>query len=206
MRCQTVHMEEIERDESSALLALARDGSGEAMDRLFERYSGKLLAAIRMRLGPALRAELESRDLLQDTLLRAFERFDQFRGSGSPTFLAWLNSVAESEIRAHARYHGREKRDAQRRVPLENLGAGEEAELARAIRSQTSRLSLLEEMDRVEQALDRLPEDQREVVVSRYFEELSFPEIGRRMARSSDASRMLLARAMSALVLLMEER
>jgi DNA-directed RNA polymerase specialized sigma24 family protein len=45
----------------------------------------------------------------------------------------------------------------------------------------------------------------REIILLRKFEELSFAEIARRLGRSEDASRMLLARAMTALTLKMSE-
>jgi RNA polymerase sigma-70 factor, ECF subfamily len=58
-----------------------------------------------------------------------------------------------------------------------------------------------EEARRLEDALDGLSPDHRDVILMRKFEELSFGEIARRTGRSEDACRMLLARAMTALTL-----
>ena len=58
-----------------------------------------------------------------------------------------------------------------------------------------------EEARRLEDALDALSPDHRDVILMRKFEELSFGEIARRSGRSEDACRMLLARAMTALTL-----
>ena len=58
-----------------------------------------------------------------------------------------------------------------------------------------------EEAQRLEAAIESLSPEHREVIVLRKFEELSFAEIGRRMGRTDDACRMLLARAMTALTL-----
>ena len=60
---------------------------------------------------------------------------------------------------------------------------------------------LTEEQTRLESALEALSDEQREVILLRRYEELSFPEIGEQMGRSADASRMLFARAMAALTI-----
>jgi RNA polymerase sigma-70 factor (ECF subfamily) len=179
----------------------ARAGSKEALDVLFERVAGRLLALIRLRLGRQLRARLESRDILQVSLLRAFQRLDQLQGDDSGALMAWLARIAENEIRDQADFHGRQRRDAARDVPLEDPALGG---LAERIRSQASRLILDEEAERLEQALETLDESYREVILLRKFEELSFEEVGRRMGRSPDACRMLLARALTALTLAVE--
>ena len=71
--------------------------------------------------------------------------------------------------------------------------------LAAKVRSATSRLVWNEKAAQLERALVGLTEDQREVILLRRFEELSYPEIGRRLGKSPDACRMLFARAMTAL-------
>ena len=182
---------------TTALLLQARDGSEEALNRLFERYGPKLLSLIRLRLGHKLRSRLESRDVLNAVLLKAFQHIDRLEAADGRSLMAWLASIAENEIRDQAEFHGRQRRDAARDVPLP---PGSE-QLAARLRSQTSRLVLRERLERLEQALERLAEPHREVILLRKFEELSFAEIGRRMSRTPEACRMLLARAMTALTL-----
>ena len=181
--------------DSVELLSRARDGSREAMDRLFERHAGKLLALIRLRMGPSLRARLESRDVLQATLLKAFQGLDRFEGTGSSTLAAWLARIATNEIRDQAEFHGRARRDAARDVPLDDQSKAVAAQL----RSVLSQLVLGEEQARLERALESLPEDYREVILLRRLEELSYADIAGRLGRSPDACRMLFGRAMAAL-------
>ena len=73
------------------------------------------------------------------------------------------------------------------------------------VHSAISRLVIKEEMARLERALERLDESQREVILLRKLEGLSFPEIGQKLGRSADACRMLLARALTALTIVLEE-
>jgi RNA polymerase sigma-70 factor (ECF subfamily) len=185
------------------LLRRAREGSRDALGALLERSARRLLALIRLRLGPSLRREVESRDVLQSTLVKALAGFADFQGGGGASLAAWLARIAENEIRDLADYHGRERRDAARRVSLDESPGVEQ--LAANVRSQTSCIALGEELVRLEGALEALPQEHREVIMLRRLEELSFGEIGERMGRSADACRMLFARAMTALTLAMED-
>lgn len=187
--------------ESAQLLAQARAGSSEALGRLLERNAGKLLALIRLRLGPRLRAQLESRDLLQSCLLRAAERLDQFRGSGASSFMGWLARIAENEIRDQASFHVRQKRDAAQNVPLEDAGET----LPASMRSALSQMVLNERARQLERALESLDDRHREVIVLRKYEELSYSEIAERLHSTPDACRMLYSRAMAALTMRMQE-
>jgi RNA polymerase sigma-70 factor (ECF subfamily) len=186
----------VSSQDSTELLQHAKAGSPEALNLLYERCAGRLLGYIRLRLGPDLRARLESRDLLQAALLKSVKHLDGFRGEDARAFVAWLARIAEHEIRDAADHQHRQRRDAARELPLDD-----EAPVPAMTRSALSRLLLDERAHRLETALDTLAADHREVILMRKFDELSFAEIGRRLGRSEDASRMLFARAMTALTL-----
>jgi len=188
------------RQESAALLRAARDGSPEALGQLYERCAGRLLAIIRLRMGRDLRARLESRDILQNTLLKSFQHLDQFEGGDGASLVAWLARIAENEIRDQADFQHRQRRDVAAAVSIDDSQA---PQLVARVRSALSQAILSEDGERLEQALEALEADHREVIVLRKFEELSFREIGARMERSEDACRMLLARALTALTLTM---
>ena len=186
--------------EDTALIAEAKQGSAEAVNRIFERVGPKLLALIRLRLGPRLRGHVESVDVLQQTMMKAFERFDGFQGEQAKSLMAWLGAIAHNEIVDQARYIGRERRDARRNIALDDVSAL----VADQVRSEVSRIHLNTQTRRLEAAMDALTPSHREVLLLRRFEELSFPEVGARMGKSPDAARMLYARAMAALTLEME--
>jgi RNA polymerase sigma-70 factor (ECF subfamily) len=185
---------------SRELLDQARAGSPEALDRLYERCAGRLLAFIRLRLGRDLRSRLESRDILQATLLKSLEHVSELKADGTRSALAWLARIAEHEIRDCADFHHRQRRDAARELPLDD-----EVPLPSLTRSALSRVILDEQAQRLEDALDSLSPAHREVILLRKFEELSFPEIAERLGKTEDACRMLLARAMTALTVKMSE-
>jgi RNA polymerase sigma-70 factor (ECF subfamily) len=182
------------------LLARAKAGSPDALNVLYARVAARLLTYIRLRLGRELRARLESRDILQATLLKSYQKLGDFRGTETRSLMAWLARIAEHEIRDSADHLHRQRRDAARETPLD-----EDAPVPAITRSALSRVILDEETRRIEEAIERLSPDHRNVILLRKFEELSFGEIAQRTGRSEDACRMLLARAMTALTLELSE-
>jgi RNA polymerase sigma-70 factor (ECF subfamily) len=183
--------------DTSVLLVRARAGSAGALDAFYSRTARKLLPLIRLRMGPGLRRDLESRDILQTVLLRSFERLSQLENPAAA--MAWLARMAENEIRDRADFASRQRRDADRAAPLD-----ERAEAVPApVRQALSLAILSERVERLERALDALPAAQREMILLRKFEELTFAEIGARLGKSEDACRMAFARAMAALTLRM---
>ena len=81
--------------------------------------SDRVLEVVRIRLGRPLRESLESRDILQETMIDAFQGFDRYELREDAHFVNWLARIAEHRILRSAEYHGAQKRDARRAVPLE---------------------------------------------------------------------------------------
>jgi RNA polymerase sigma-70 factor (ECF subfamily) len=184
----------VESNETTRLFDRARAGSADALDRLYVRCARKLLPLIRLRMGRAMRTDIESRDILQAVLMKSFQRLNQVEQSG--TFMAWLARIADNEVRDRADYQHRQRRDIARQVPIDDA-----AEVPAPVRQALSLAIVSEETERLERALESLSEAQREVIVLRKLEEWTFPEIAARLGKSEDACRMAFARAMSALTL-----
>ena len=168
-------------------------GSASALDAFYSRAARKLLPIIRLRLGRSLRSELESRDILQSVLLKSVTRLSQVQDPAA--VMSWLARMAENEIRDRADYASRERRDAARRVPIDDQAEAVPAPIRQAL----SQVILTERAQALERALAGLTDAQRELIVLRKFEELGFAEIGARLGKSEDACRVAFARAMAAL-------
>jgi RNA polymerase sigma-70 factor, ECF subfamily len=179
----------------------AREAPDPALEDLYQRCAPRVLSYIRLKLGPALRERLESRDILQATLLKSFRHLDEFRGADGRALMAWLARIADREIVDRADYYRRERRDLARETPIDD-----QPELAARARSVLSQAIADEQASAIEAALESLSESHRQVILLRTFEDLSFREIAERLGRSEDACRMLLARAMTALTLAMAGR
>jgi len=181
--------------DSLVLLGRAREGCRDALDILFEQSRRCILAVIRRRLGKALRAHVESGDILQVTLMRAFQRIEQFEGKSFDNLVAWLAGIAKNAIRDEVDYLRRQRRSVLRTVPLDSEAEAKTGDTLFGI----GRLIAQQEVERLERALSCLDAMQRNVVLWRKYEELSFREIGERLGKSPDACRMLLGRALKAL-------
>ena len=179
-------------DETTRLFDAARGGAPDAVDALYRRCAGKLLPWIRLRMGRTLRAEMESRDILQSVMVKAVQKLPTLQQGEA--LMAWLAKIADREILDRVDYVQRDRRDAARKVPLDAA-----ADVPAPLRRALSQVILNEQAERLERALEALPSDQREVIVLRKLEELSFAEIGQRIAKSEDAARMAFSRAMAAL-------
>jgi RNA polymerase sigma-70 factor (ECF subfamily) len=172
-----------------------------ALEGLYARYTPRLLSYIRLKIGRRLRERMESRDILQATLLKSFQHLDEFRGTDGRALMAWLARIAEREIVDRADFHGRQKRDAASEAPLDD-----QPDVAARMRSALSQLIVSERAAQLEAAMESLNDAHREIILLRKFEELSFPEIAARLGKSDDACRMSFARAMTALTLKLSEQ
>ena len=157
-----------------------------------------MLPLIRLRLGRTLRREMESRDILQTVLCKSFDRLEQVKDPSA--VMGWLARMAENEIRDQADFHGRDRRDAALRAPIDDA-----ASVPAPVRQALSLVIISEEMARLERALESLTDAQREIILLRKLEELSFPEIARRTGKTEDACRMAFSRAMAALTVRLAE-
>lgn len=172
----------------------ARQGSEDAVNAFYEHCARKLLPLIRLRLGRTLRREMESRDILQSVLCKSVGRLSEVRDPAA--VMGWLARIAANEIRDQADFHQRQRRDASLRASMD-----EAAHVPAPVRQALSRVILTEQARRIEAALDALPEAQREIIVLRKFEELTFADIAERLGKSEDACRMAFSRAMAVLTL-----
>lgn len=192
-------------DPTEYLITKAQAGSREALDELFARYSSRILAIVRLRLGPALRSNLESVDVAQSVLLDAFKGLDKFRGGSEGAFLHWLGRMAENKIRDKVDYFRAAKRKPP--VPVVSMSepGGQTDSMSGAIdlvssgQTPSQKIAMHEDLRRLETALAKLPEDYREVIIMAQYEGLSFLEIAEHVGRSPDACRMLLVRALARL-------
>jgi RNA polymerase sigma-70 factor (ECF subfamily) len=184
---------------SADLLARAKQGSDAALNLLYEQCAGRLLAYIRLRLGRELRAKLESRDILQATLMKSLTHLHELKGAETGSLVAWLAKIAEHEIRDRADYHQRHRRDAAREIAVDDASP-----IAVQARSALSQVILDEQARLLEEAMDTLSPAHREIILLRKFEELTFPEIAKRLGKTDDACRMVFARAMTALTMALQ--
>lgn len=171
--------------------------SGEAvdLDEVVARYLPRLHAYVRLRMGGALRAREQSIDVVQSICREVLEDRGKVEYQGEGQLVSWLLTAATNKLRERARFHGRQKRDAEREQVVDRVDSSVYASLV----TPSQDVLRAERIEALEQALQRLPEDYREVIVLARIVGLSHAEISARMGKEGSATRNLLGRALTRL-------
>jgi RNA polymerase sigma-70 factor (ECF subfamily) len=183
------------------LLRRVRADDRAAFGLLLERYRNYLTLLARLQIGRRLQGKFDPADVVQETFLRAHSKFGQFHGGTEAELVSWLRQVLASRLaKLVRRYWGARGRDVRLERELQEeldrssnaLGRG----LASAADSPSKEAARREQSVVLADALERLPEHYREVILLHEFQDLNFPEVGRRMGRSVDSVKNLWTRAL----------
>ncbi len=169
--------------ETDSRLRQAATGDVAAVRWLLDRHRTRLRRMIALRLDDRLAARLDASDLVQETLIDAARKLEGYLRDRPLPFYPWLHRLAAERLAQTHRYH---LAAIRRDVDRERTG-GRPSSVAASLRlvdvlaasgtSPSGHLIREEERRTVASALIELPEQDREVLVMRYLEELRFGEI-----------------------------
>lgn len=172
-------------------------------DNSLDRYRSYLHVLARMELSPKLAAKMDASDVVQQTMLQAHRAREQFRGDSPAEMAAWLRQILARNLAHAVRDFGREKRNVFRERSLEaSLGHSSlclERWLAADDSSPSAKVERSEQLFRLTEALDELPESQRESIVLHYFQQQSLAQVAEQLERSPAAVAGLLHRGLKKL-------
>ncbi|MCS7045687.1 MAG: sigma-70 family RNA polymerase sigma factor, partial [Gemmataceae bacterium] len=168
------------------LIRAARAGDSTALGALLELYRAYLRLLARVEVGRRLQGKLDASDLVQDTFAEAYRNFRLFRGDQEPQFVQWLRQILAARAANLVRHYlGTRARDVRLEqdlnASLDHSARLLGAELAGSLTSPSHAASRREQAVVLAEALERLPPDYRDVIVLRNLEELTFPEVARRL-------------------------
>ena len=151
-------------------ILLNRYISGErgAISQLLDRHSNRIRDYIRMMVKDRDRAD----DILQDTLIKAVRTIDEGRYVDSGKFLSWILRIAHNQVIDFFRQQKSSRTLNEAEAGYDVIGS-----LRIAERSVEDRIISEQIEQDVRRQIDHLPEEQREVVVMRYYSGMSFLEI-----------------------------
>jgi RNA polymerase sigma-70 factor, ECF subfamily len=174
------------------------------------RFRAYLHMLARLQFDQLLQAKLDSSDVVQQTLLEAYESIAQFRGKSDREKAAWLRRILTNNLADELRKFRRDKRDV-----------GLEASLQAALSQSTARLEKWlaieegtpsdcaianEQLIALAAALMELPEDQRNAVEWHHLQGCPSAVVAARMGRTEVAVAGLLRRGLKRLRELLRER
>jgi RNA polymerase sigma-70 factor, ECF subfamily len=168
-----------------------------------ESYRSYLRLLAGLRLDPRLRRKIDPSDLVQVTLLKAHEASERCSFVEEAQRAAWLRQILTRTMAAEARRYSRGKRDAHMErslmAGLDESSVRLEAWLADDRSSPSHQAIRHEQLLALAEALDALPEDQRQAVELHHLNGCSVAEVGERLGRSKAAVAGLLRRGLKVL-------
>ena len=168
------------------LVERVKQGDLTAFELLVRRHNQRLYRAIRS----VLRSGEEVEDAMQDSYFAALKHIDQFQGRAQ--FGTWLLKIGINEARARLRRRGR-------LVAIDDLPEGRSTTSAmgdqESVRTPEQQVGSHELITLVEAAIDRLPDDYRQVLVLRMVDALDTAETAEVLGLGEAAVRQRLHRA-----------
>jgi RNA polymerase sigma-70 factor (ECF subfamily) len=174
-----------------------------------ERYRALLsLLARQLHLDPRLKRHFDASDLVQETLLKAHKNLHQFRGNTEAEMVKWLQEILANALADQIRKLKTGKRNWNMEKPLEEIVAESSARLDAILAakqpSPSQEAQRKELLLRIAEALEKLPEDQRDVVMLRDLMGQPVAQIAQQLGRTERSVAGLLLRGRQKLRELLE--
>jgi RNA polymerase sigma-70 factor (ECF subfamily) len=146
-----------------------------------DRYRNYLRLLARLQLNPRLQAKIDPSDVVQQTLLQAYQARDQLRGTTAGELAAWLRQILAHTLANLMRDFARARRDVKLEQSLEGSieqsSARLEAWLVAEQPGPDVQAQHNEQVLRLAEALAELPEPQHEALVLHYWQGWTVVEI-----------------------------
>jgi RNA polymerase sigma-70 factor (ECF subfamily) len=183
---------------TEALLLQARAGDRGALEELFGRHRAYLCQFVALFLDPKLRTRVDVSDVVQEAQLDAIRRLGAYLEQPMMPFRLWLRQIALDRLHKLRQRHLRTARRAvEREVALPERSSLDMAKRLLAGDSTPSQqVNRADLARRLRRAMAGLAAPDREVLLMRNFEGLSYDEIGHLLAIDPAAARKRHGRAL----------
>src|SRR5262245_7507639 len=190
-------------DDTQRLLDDAKTGDASAVDRLLGEFREPLRRVINLRLDPVLARRVDASDIVQDVLVEANQRLTEYLKNPVMPFHLWLRHLAQDRIiDTHRRHRQAQRRSIDKEQPIQRPAWADEssvqlvAQLVDAEQTPASAAIHQELQRRLNDALARLDEDDREVIPTRQHEPLSNQDVAAALELTEAAAQMRYLRAL----------
>ncbi len=172
-------------DESELeILQKASLGDQALLENLMEEHRPRLRRMVRLRLDHRVKGRVDSSDVIQEAYLEAFRRLPEYLRDPTVPFFVWLRFLTGQKlVQIHRQHLGVRARDVAREVSLyrgalpEATSAALVARLAGQLTSPSLGAAKAEMKMLLQDALNTMDPLDREVLVLRHFEQLTYAEV-----------------------------
>ena len=190
-----------DQNDTENLVARAADGDSRAVSALMERYRDRLKRMVALRLDRRLQKRVDPSDVVQEALIVAANRLDEYASKPPAGFYLWLRWItADKLLNAHREHFGTQKRDVSQEVSIYRRPMPEACSVSLAqqllgqLTSPTQAVERAELQLLVQDVLNSMDPIDREILVLRNFEQLSTTETAEALGiKRSTASKRYIA-------------
>ena len=195
-------------NETQSLIVNAKLENEEALNKLFAKYQSRILRIVRLRLTSNMRSKLrlQSMDIVQEVFMYALQHLKDFEPKSQGHFVNWLGKKVEHYICDRLDYVSTLKRGAPGgEISIDQEAPGEETTGApleiEDDGTTPSQFAVKQEREQlIDSLLGLLEPEQRELIIHRDLEDMTFTEIGELLGRTEDAIRKAYCRAFKKLI------
>jgi RNA polymerase sigma-70 factor (ECF subfamily) len=162
-----------------------------------EAYRDYLRLLARLWMPRRLHRKMDASDLVQDTLMKAYAKGDQFQGNCSRQYKAWLRVILKRTLLDRIEKYERTPEQSARGV--ERSSSRLESWIEADQSSPSERAIRHEQLEHLAQLLAQLPEDQQEVLVRKHCLGLKVADIAEDLGRTTASVAGLLRRGLERL-------
>ena len=187
-------------NDTDYLLAAAKQGDSDAVNRLLDRHRAAVHRLVQIRLDQKVQRRLDVSDVVQDVLFEASTRLQDYLNDPQMAFHLWLRQIAwDHMIDAYRKHRGSAKRSLDREQPMDAAVDQSSALLAAQLldpQSTPAAQAIRQEISaQVEAAITELNDADREMINLRHYEHLSNLEIAEVLQVTPAAASMRYLRA-----------
>jgi RNA polymerase sigma-70 factor (ECF subfamily) len=169
----------------------------------FERFRDYLMMVARGMIGVSYRGKIDAEELVNQSLFKAFQQLEQFRGTSEAEQIAWLRQILANIVNGAIRHLHRDKRDIDREQRLAvadwDQSCSDFLGITCGLTSPSVKAVKHEQELALAGALARLPEQQRSAVELRHLQGCSMQETADALETSVAAVAGLLRRGLKRL-------
>lgn len=184
------------------LLDRARQGDASAVEHLLDHHRNVIRHLVRIRLDRKVQQRVDVSDVVQDVLIEANRRLQDYLSKTPMPFHLWLRQIAKDRIiDTHRRHRASAKRSVDREQQLRMMRSPDQSSIDLGAQIcdpnvTPAEAATREEMGRrVEQAIAELNDSDAEMLIMRHYEQLTNQEVAQLTGLTEPAASMRYLRA-----------